>query len=473
MLDMKIQLLQTKLNSKYMKNGRDMMVFPLGLAAVATYVKQHNPDANIELIDGDFETDLVARLDGDIIGIQPNILNVDENLLVKLHKNGQTIILGGVHATQAWDALTKLPFVDYVAIGDGEIPMLEVSNGIEINKISGLASNKKRGTLQRIPIKNLPIIDRSLYDQSRYMENSRRFFDTYAPSRPFRRMTNIYTSKGCNWRARTGGCYFCGRVYGELQIRSPKNVWSEVTYLVEHYGADFLWDTSDSFTTSKDWLREMVDTKPSKLNPYWYVYARISELSNEILTLLKKINVYQILVGIETGDNAIAKAIKKGNTAERTLEIAKKARQFGIKLLPSFIVGLPSESNETLEATYQLAKRVVEANDAEELSVSMLIPLPGSKAYTDIKVQYKSENHRELPLQIEGEELQRKWFEYRCNTNFDTAIEYMYKLLDLTPLKSTFGSPYLAIDHRIPGWNQLNSRTRHNLFIPLGGKNEL
>jgi radical SAM superfamily enzyme YgiQ (UPF0313 family) len=461
---MKIQLLQTKLDEKYMKNGRDMMVFPLGLAAIATYVKQHNPDANIELIDGDFEPNLEQRLDGDIIGIQPNILNVDEDFLVKLHENKQTVILGGVHTSHTWEAFTRLPFVDYAAIGDGEIPMLEASKGIKLDKISGLASARKKGTLQRIPIDNVPIIDRSLYDQSRYMENSSRFIETYAPSRPFRRMTNIYTNKGCNWRARTGGCYFCGRLYGELKMRSPKNVWTEVTSLVEHYGADFLWDTSDSFTSNKDWLKEMVDAKPAKINPYWYIYSRISELSDEVLAILKRINVYQMLVGIETGDNKMAKTINKGNTRERTLEIAYKARQFGIKLLPSFVVGLPGESNETLEATYQLAKQVVEANEAEELSVSMLIPLPGSKAYTDIKAKYQSGYHRELPLLIDGEVLQREWFKYMCNTDFDTAIEYMYKLLDLTPLKSTFGSPYLAVDYRIPGWNQLNSKARHNLF---------
>ena len=50
-------------------------------------------------------------------------------------------------------------------------------------------------------------------------------------------------------------------------------------------------------------------------------------------------------------------------------------------------------------------------------------------------------------------------------TDFDTAISYMYKMLDLTPLKSTFGSPLLPIDPRMAGWNQLNAEARHKLFI--------
>lgn len=461
---MKIQLVQTKLGINRMRNGRDMMVVPLGLASIATYVKRHNPKAEIGLIDGDFEENLPARLNGEIICISPNILNMDNELMQTLHQRGQTVILGGVHASQAWAELVKLPFVDYVARGDGEQTILEVSLGKDLNSIDGLASENKEGVFQSLPIDQLPTIDRTLFNQERYMQNSAKFIETYFPSRPFRRIASIYSSKGCGWRKNTGGCYFCGRMYKNLEIRSPEKVWSEVSMLVNKYKADFIWDVSDSFTCNEGWMKKMVEKKPKSINPYWYVYARISELNEEMLKDLKSIGVYQVLVGVETGDDSISKEIGKGNRNNRTLKIAKLTKKHGIKLLPSFIVGLPGESEESLEKTYELAKEVVEINGSEELSVSMMIPLPGSRAYDDLKKMHKNLTGENLPILTEGEDLQRLWFNYKCKTSFETGIKYMLKLLGLTPLKSTFGTPMLDINPNKPGWNQLNGEARHKLL---------
>jgi radical SAM superfamily enzyme YgiQ (UPF0313 family) len=382
-----------------------------------------------------------------------------------LHDGGQIIIIGGVHASQASTDLIQLPYIDYVCLGDGEQAMLEVASGRRLNDIEGLTSKTKRGKFQRLPIENLPPVDRSLYDQNRYMENSTRFTETYLPSRPFRRMTNIYTNKGCRWRAKTGGCYFCGRVYGKLANRPPRHVWSELKHLVETYRADFVWDVSDSFTSDKAWLREMVAIRLPGIEPYWYVYARASELlDGEVIPMLQQLNVYQILVGVETGDDTTAMAISKGNSSGSNLEVARRLKEHNIKMLPSFIVGLPGESEASLQRTYEHAKTLVEINECEELSVSMLTPFPGSGAYADLKKLFFEDTGQTLPPMTEGEQLQRLWFQYKCRVDFDTAVVYMYRLLDLTPLKSTFGSPYLQIDPRMPAWNQLNAQKRHDLF---------
>jgi radical SAM superfamily enzyme YgiQ (UPF0313 family) len=464
-INMKIQLVQTKLGQNRMKNGRDMMVFPLGLLATATYVNLHSPSADIEVVDGDFEPDLESKLDGDVIGVQPNILNVDSDLLTKLHDRGQKIVVGGVHATQTGQELAQQPFIDYVCNGDGEIVMLEASKGVDLDKITGLSSATKVGTFQKLPVSELPIVDRGLYDQERYMANSTKFFDAYMPSRPFRRMTNMYSNKGCVWRADTGGCYFCGRFYGGLDLRPADSVWQEVKELKETYDADFIWDVSDSFASSKEWLQDMIDQKPAGDMPHWYVYARVSELKDEErLKMLADIGVYQVLIGVETGCDKIAEDITKGNTNSDTFGLAVKAKEYGIKLLPSFVVGLPGETEESLEMTYQVAQRTVELNGCEELSVSMLIPLPGSKAFKVLRDAYRFDTGNDLPLLTDGEQYQRHWFDYKCKTDFDTAVGYMYKMMALTPLKSTFGLPHLKIDPRMPGWNQLNAEHRHELF---------
>ena len=226
-----------------------------------------------------------------------------------------------------------------------------------------------------------------------------------------------------------------------------------------------MWDVSDSFTSDKAWLREVVSTRPPGIEPYWYVYARAGELlDGEVIPLLQQLNVYQVLVGVETGDDSIARAIAKGNIRHSDLKVAQRLKEHNIKMLPSFIVGLPGETEISLKKTYEHAKTLVAINETEELSVSMLIPLPGSRAYEDLKSLYFADTGQTLPSIIEGEQLQRLWFQYKCHVDFDTAVAYMYRLLDLTPLKSTFGSPYLHIDPRMPAWNQLSAQRRHELF---------
>ncbi len=462
---MKIQLVQPKLGEHRMKNGRDMMIFPLSLAAIGTYVKKNNPDTDIELLDAEFEDNLEDKLDGDIIGFSPTILNFDQELLDKLHRRGQTVVIGGVHSSQSSAELIKLPYVDYICLGDGERTLLELSCGVDPEEIKGLTTKKRPGEFQQICIEELPIVDRSMFNQNLYMCNSSLFFETYLPQRPFRRMTNIYTNKGCRWRYKTGGCYFCGRMYKKLMIRSPHKIWTEIRYLVEEFGADFLWDVSDSFTSDIDWVKEMVVSKPADLNPYWYIYSRTDELLNdEMIPLLKKLNVYQVLVGVETGTNKMSEAISKGNSTQNNLIVARRLKDFNIRMLPSFIVGLPDEDRQSLQATYEHAQEIVKINQSEELSVSMLIPLPGSRAYKELKQIYFEKNGASLKILCDGEELQKLWFKYKCNTSFDTAVSYMFKLLDLTPIKSTFGAPFLQIDSRMPNWNQLSSIKRREMF---------
>jgi radical SAM superfamily enzyme YgiQ (UPF0313 family) len=461
---MKIQLVHNRVTTKAMKNNRDALVFPSGLLSIASYVLHHNPQAHLEIINGDFVSDIEARLDGDLVGFMPNVLNVDSKLWKILQARGQKIIVGGVHASQAPNSFLNLG-VDYVNIGDGEEAILSLSQGVDVSQIPSISTKEKTGVFSRVPLKSLPLPRWDLLDADRYATSSAKFTEKYLPSRPFRRMANIYSNKGCIWRAIDRGCDFCGRMYKEVDYKTPQQVWQEVSHLVRHHGIDYIWDTSDSFTSDVQWLKEFVEAQPDGIMPYWMVFGRAAELSEEVCELLQQLNVYQVFVGVESADDDILQTMDKGSSYELAIEVAKRLKKYSIKMLPGLIVGSAGETEESAEKTYKLAKRIVEINATEEISMAMMVPMPGSRVYRKLCEQHRQYYGVDLDPFADMEYLQREWVKYNCEIDFDTAVGYIFKVLSLVPLKNTFAVPRLLIDPRMPGgWSQLSGESRYNLI---------
>ena len=62
------------------------------------------------------------------------------------------------------------------------------------------------------------------------------------------------------------------------------------------------------------------------------------------------------LVGVESGDPQMLADIQKDITVEQVLITAERCRRFGIKGVFPFIVGMPGETDESVRATFALAR---------------------------------------------------------------------------------------------------------------------
>src|SRR3989344_5278891 len=122
---------------------------PLGILYVGTYLKKNSHhyvaalDAQVEGLnyDDNFRK-MIREVNPDIVGITAMTFTLIDvvktiNLVKEVNKN-IVIVLGGPHPTIFPEETINLPCVDYVIIGEGEMPFLGLVNGAEPREIKGL-----------------------------------------------------------------------------------------------------------------------------------------------------------------------------------------------------------------------------------------------------------------------------------------------------------------------------------------------
>ena len=90
---------------------------------------------------------------------------------------------------------------------------------------------------------------------------------------------------------------------------------------------------------------------------------------------MKEAGCRLLIVGFESGDPQILENIKKGATVEQALTFMKHCKQLGLAVHGDFIIGLPGETPQTIERTWQFAKQL----DCETIQVSIAHAYPGTE----------------------------------------------------------------------------------------------
>ena len=85
-----------------------------------------------------------------------------------------------------------------------------------------------------------------------------------------------------------------------------------------------------------------------------------------------------LLVGFESGNQKILDGVNKGIKLEVARKFMENCHKLGIKVHGAFILGLPNESQETIEETIRFACEV----NPHTIQVSIASPYPGTELYT-------------------------------------------------------------------------------------------
>ncbi len=168
--------------------------------------------------------------------------------------------------------------------------------------------------------------------------------------------TFIVTSRGC-----PAGCTYCIKHVSyqySARIRSPELIMKEMWRLKE-LGIHNIHMYADLFTVNRDQVVELCQRMiDEKINIKWTCNSRVDYVDEEMLALMGKAGCRLISWGIESGNEQILKHAHKGaypDKAERSLRWAKAA---GIMNWGYFIIGLPGETEETIQDTIKFAKKL-------------------------------------------------------------------------------------------------------------------
>jgi radical SAM superfamily enzyme YgiQ (UPF0313 family) len=91
--------------------------------------------------------------------------------------------------------------------------------------------------------------------------------------------------------------------------------------------------------------------------------------------------------GVESGDDQILRAIKKGITIDHVVRALEWAKAEGLHTACNFMLGFPQETPAALERTLRFMERIAPLVDSFS-TMGVLVPFPGTPLYEDYHRQY-------------------------------------------------------------------------------------
>jgi anaerobic magnesium-protoporphyrin IX monomethyl ester cyclase len=166
----------------------------------------------------------------------------------------------------------------------------------------------------------------------------------------------VVPSRGCS-----AGCIYCIKHVSyqwSLRLRSPENIMQELR-LLKSLGIHYVQMYADLFTLSREQVvglcKAMIE---EDIGFHWMCNSRVDYVDEEMLQLMAKAGCWMISWGIESGSYEILKRAHKGADPAKAQRALTWARQAGIRNWGYFIIGLPGETEETIQQTMAFSKKL-------------------------------------------------------------------------------------------------------------------
>jgi len=166
--------------------------------------------------------------------------------------------------------------------------------------------------------------------------------------------TFIVTSRGC-----PAGCTYCIKHVSyqySVRVRSPEKIMEELWGL-KKLGINNIHMYADLFTVNREQvigLCKLMIEQNLRIN--WTCNRRVDFVDEEMLDLMGKAGCWYISWGIESANEAILSHARKGTRLEQVRQALIWSKSAGINNWGYFIIGLPGETEETIQETIKFAK---------------------------------------------------------------------------------------------------------------------
>jgi len=368
--------------------SKAVRLYPVVMATAATWLK--NLGHEILWLDGitrrlDWETyeDNLSSFSPDLLVLEakaPIMKKLWEYINEVKRKQKIKVVLVGDHVSFFPEESFKNSKVDYVFIGgDYDFFLVDLVKNFEKGRKYQPSDKRFSHDLNQIPI-----IDRQL---TRWQD--------YGEAYLFHPCAYMMFGRGCGIREKEiGACTFCIWQHalwrGSARLRSPKHVVSEIENLVSLGVREIFDDTESGVLWNYPWLKKLYSLlKNEKLlgKVIFSSNARGDQLDKKTCRLLKKLNYRLLKVGLESSSNETLKRINKKENIEEIIQGVKNAKDAGLRVMLTVMVGYPwetrIEARKTYEVTRELTLYKTRAGDC--LQASVIIPYPGTPLWRQAK----------------------------------------------------------------------------------------
>lgn len=366
-------------------------VLPMSLLALGQVIEGIH---DYRIVDGNLEKNPVDALDRAIRENGATVLGVTVMPGPQLHDAvptckeikarfpSLTIVWGGYFPTQHFDVCLKGNFVDFVVRGHGEFVfralLALIQNGGDPKDLPGIAYlNPIDGNIidnGNSPIphpKELPpLFPYQRVDVNRYIR----------PTFMGKRTLPHHSSYGCPFF-----CNFCAvvnMVDGLWKSQTAEQTAQVVSYLVHNFGANAIEFYDNNFFTNEARVAEFAGRLLSLgLSIGWWGEARIDTMlkySRRTWELMRDSGLKMVFLGAESGSDETLTRMNKGGKASthKTLEIARKMKEYKIIPEMSFVLGNPPDPETDAEQTIRFIRKIKRINPTTEIIMYMYTPVP-------------------------------------------------------------------------------------------------
>jgi radical SAM superfamily enzyme YgiQ (UPF0313 family) len=359
---------------------------PLALVTVGSHLDPERYE--VVIIDARLENDPIAAVTAhldDALCLGVTVLTgapirdaVAVSRAAKAYRRELPVIWGGWHPSMFGQACLAEPSVDITVQGQGEETLLEVvdrlAGGQSLEGCYGCTYRTPQGDVCSNPSRVLSDINAFRTHDYRLIDVERYF------ALKGKRQLDYISSQGCAFR-----CAFCADpfVYQRRWLRlKPERVGEEIAALWQQYRFDDVNFQDETFFSNAPRVLAIAEEfLRHKLPITWAATMRADQcwrLSEEVFATCKASGLRRVLIGVESGSQDMMDRIQKDITLEQVFFAAERCKKYDIAVNFPFIVGFPGESDASVQATIDVAKRLRAMSPKFQTPIFYFKPYPGT-----------------------------------------------------------------------------------------------
>lgn len=295
------------------------------------------------------------------------------------------LFFGGIHATLAPEEVMAIDGVTGLCRGEGEEGFAQVVDSLEKGKIEIKAPGFwmrdgeewiKNPAGPPVPLTELPFPDRELFDYSTLLKHHSEIIGA-----------EFLGSRGCPF-----SCTYCSLpvlqdLYAPLSFcrRRPVNdLIDEILHVCSNYTVKMVGLHDDVFTLDSQWLASFCDEYRIRIRKPFWCNTRTGCISQEDVRILRAAGCVRVHMAVESGSPFIRdKVLNRRISDEEIVETFGFLKGAGIRTLAFNMIGLPFETEETIQQTIALNRKI----RPDRIHLTMFRPFPGTALHTLCKEQ--------------------------------------------------------------------------------------
>jgi radical SAM family uncharacterized protein/radical SAM-linked protein len=334
----------------------------------------------------------------------------------------QPIVLGG--GTCAFNPEPVADFFDAICVGDGEEAIIDICAVLKEMKQRGASKQEIIAELGRIDGVYLPHLYRPRYHSDGRLSAIEHDADTSSKLRrrilpdldrldhlkhplvPGARIVHdrlaLEVARGC-----TRGCRFCqaGITYRPVRERSTAQIMELAEQGIARSGFEelaLLSLSTGDYSCLPEVLPKLMKRFAGERVSVAMPSMRVGTLNRELMDAIRRVRKTGFTLAPEAGSERLRQSINKGITEEALLQAAADAYALGWNLIKLyFMIGLPTETDEDLEAITALVEKTAQAGQIDgrgrkriSVSVGTFVPKPHTPFQWEPQLSIKESRRR-------------------------------------------------------------------------------